>query len=257
MNNNYKDYDSELFKRGFKCDFSKFDLLPDLVSNGFIIIRNVLGDSQIKEYRKIFEDLYAKEGSLAGTELSQMVGIRRLANLINKSELFKQIYLNRILLTTVLFILQKPFKLGSLNGHDPLKGGGLQEFHSDWKYPFDGNNYVVNSIWMLDNFHINNGATRVIPKSHTIKQSIDELIENKLDDHPEQVFLEGRAGDLAIFNSHLWHGSYINKSGEKRRAYHCYFVARQFPQQTNQRRYLDEDVKSEMDPVSRYILDID
>ena len=29
MNNNYKDYDSELFKRGFKCDFSKFDLLPD------------------------------------------------------------------------------------------------------------------------------------------------------------------------------------------------------------------------------------
>ena len=72
MNNNYKDYDPELFERGFKCDFSKFDLLPDLVSNGFIIIRNVLGDNQIKEFRKIFEDIYAKEGPLAGTELPQM-----------------------------------------------------------------------------------------------------------------------------------------------------------------------------------------
>ena len=77
MNNNYKNYDTELFKRGFKCDFSKFDLLPELVSNGFIIIRNVLGYSQIKEFRKIFEDIYAKEG-LAGSELPQMVGIRRL-----------------------------------------------------------------------------------------------------------------------------------------------------------------------------------
>ena len=71
-NNNYKDYNTELFRRGFKCDFSKFDLLPDLVSNGFIIIRNVLGDSQIKEFRKIFEDIYAKEGPLVGTELPQM-----------------------------------------------------------------------------------------------------------------------------------------------------------------------------------------
>ena len=52
MNNNYKNYDTELFKRGFKCDFSKFDLLPDLVSNGFIIIKDVLCDSQIKEFRK-------------------------------------------------------------------------------------------------------------------------------------------------------------------------------------------------------------
>ena len=49
-NNNYKDYNAELFRRGFKCDFSKFDLLTDLVSHGFIIIRDVLGDSQIKEF---------------------------------------------------------------------------------------------------------------------------------------------------------------------------------------------------------------
>ena len=83
-NNNYKDYGAELFKRGFKCNFSKFDLLTNLVSNWFIIIRDVLGDSKIKGFRKIFEDIYAKEGSLAGTELPQMVGIRRLANLINK-----------------------------------------------------------------------------------------------------------------------------------------------------------------------------
>ena len=55
MNNNYKDYDPKLFKRGFKCDFSKMDLLPELASNGFIIVRNVLGDSQIKEFRKISE----------------------------------------------------------------------------------------------------------------------------------------------------------------------------------------------------------
>ena len=69
MYNNYKNYDAEFFKRGFICDFSKFDLLPDLVSNGFIIIRDVLGSSQIKEFRKIFEDIYAKEGLLAEIEL--------------------------------------------------------------------------------------------------------------------------------------------------------------------------------------------
>ena len=140
----------------------------------------------------------------------------------------------------------------------------------DVKFKGDDLNYViVNSIkrmiqsiiaiYSFNSFDITSNTS--VFNNNYIKGHIQNIpvwgIENKLDDHPEQVFLEGRAGDLAIFNSHLWHGSYINKSGEKRRAYHCYFVARQFPQQTNQKLYLDKDVKSKMDPVSKYILDID
>ena len=73
-----------------------------------------------------------------------------------------------MLLTTVYSVLQQPFKLSSLNGHEPEKCFGKQELHADWPKANDGSYYVVNSIWMLDDFSISNGATRVIPKSHKI-----------------------------------------------------------------------------------------
>ena len=179
-----------------------------------------------------------------------------MSNLVNKSKIFKYLYLNEILLTIVLLILKKPFKLSSLNGHDPLKGHGLQPLHPDWKHTYDGKNYVVNSIWMLDKFTIENGATRVIPESHTFKKNIDEVIKNKIEDNANQKFLEGNPGDLAIYNSHLWHGGYLNISGEKRRALHCYYVSRTHPQQTNQQKYLSESTINTLNILEKYILDV-
>ena len=63
-------------------------------------------------------------------------------------------------------------------------------------------------------------------------------MDDRLADHPEQVHLTGRAGSVTVFNGSLWHSSYRNHSSDPRRTLHCAFIAREHPQQTNQREYL-------------------
>ena len=59
------------------------------------------------------------------------------------------------------------FKLHSVNGRSAHPGHGLQALHTDWHEPVDPGDYqVCNSIWMLDAFTEENGATRVVPGSH-------------------------------------------------------------------------------------------
>ena len=169
-----------------------------------------------------------------------MEGVRRLADMVNKGSVFDAVYLQPELLTAVFHVLQRPFKLHSLNGHDPLPGSGLQILHADWGQPAEpcGPYHVVNSMWMLDDFTRVNGATRCVPGSHRIPGRITDHVADRLADHPDQVHLTGRAGSVAVFNGSLWHSSYVNRSDAPRRALHCAFIAREHPQQTNQREYL-------------------
>jgi hypothetical protein len=90
-----------------------------------------------------------------------MDGVRRINDLVNKGEAFEAIWRNPTLQALVASVLTEPFRLHSLNGHDPLPGRGHQALHADWRpaaFDSDGqqpqvtpeSGYgVVNSIWML------------------------------------------------------------------------------------------------------------
>ena len=57
---------------------------------------------------------------------------------------------------------------------------------------------------------------------------------------------------FSIFNGHLLHGCSINKTGKHRRAFHCYFVSRNQPQQTDQRKFIREDTEKRLPPLAKY-----
>ena len=60
------------------------------------------------------------------------------------------------------------FKLFSVNGVDRTPGQEAQGLHRDTLAgPEPERDFtVVNSAWMLDDFHEANGATRFVPQSH-------------------------------------------------------------------------------------------
>ena len=82
-------------------------------------------------------------------------------------------------------------------------------------------------------------------------------MDDRLADHPEQVHLTGRAGSVTVFNGSLWHSSYRNHSSDPRRTLHCAFIAREHPQQTNQREYLGPATAQRLSPLAHYILDVE
>ena len=251
--------DPKLLELGFSLQPLNPIQYRELDENGFTILKNVIDLVWLDRLRQVFEELVEQEGEEAGVEVGQMKGVRRLADLVNKGEIFDAVYLQPALLTAALHIFQRPFKLHSLNGHDPLTNDGLQALHADGGQPEtpEGPFRVVNSMWMLDDFTMENGATRVIPGSHRKLGKIDDYIEDRMVDHPEQVHLQASAGSVAVFNGSIWHGSYINRSDRLRRTLHCAFIAREFNQQTNQREYLRRETADRLSPLARYILDVD
>src|SRR5579859_1002077 len=88
----------------------------------------------------------------------------------------------------------------------PQPGAGLQALHAEGGPTGLGPYQVCNSIWLLDDFTEENGATRVVPGSHRRTVRVGDELPDPLAPHPEQVTLTAPAGTVIVFNSHLWHG---------------------------------------------------
>ena len=228
-----------------------------LDEQGFTILPGIIGAEWLAQLRQAFDDIYRTEGEDAGKEVAQVEGVRRLADLVNKGEMFDGIYQQPLLLAAVWHVLQRPFKLHSINGHDPLMGYGQQALHADWGGPRDaGVFHVVNSMWMLDDMTTDNGATRLVPGSQHNGASLAELLDDRTAPHPDEVRLTAPAGSVGVFNGSAWHSCTENRSGAPRRVLHGAFIAREHQQQTDQRAHLRPETDARLSPLGRYVLDV-
>jgi len=224
---------------------------------GYTVFHNVIDPEWLEEMRTTFERLMAEEGDRAGLEAGQHEGIRRLSDLVNKGSVFDQIYLHPILLAAAHHVIQRPFKIVSLNGHDPLPGSGQQRIHSDFGGTRgDGLGHQTNALWMLDDLTPENGPTRVVPGSHRWPEFPQEQMDNLMAPHPDEVYITGPAGSVGFFNGQIWHGGTANRSERTRRVYHCALTARENTQQTDQKEYLQPETEARLTPAARYILDV-
>lgn len=94
-------------------------------------------------------------------------------------------------------------------------GAAAQFIHKDEmvfeSFPFPPDYEVYcNSIWAVTDFTEENGATRVVPGSHTAEPQEYQ--------QSDTVPAEMKAGSVMIFSGKLWHGGGENKSNEVRRA---------------------------------------
>lgn len=239
------------------------DLLSDsertqLDEQGYLPLPGILNDEQVATMRGRFDELVAEEGEQAGTEVHQEGGTNRLSNLANKGACFEICFTHPKVLACMRHVLGADLRLSSLNGRAALPGHGLQGLHADWGEAVEpGDYYVCNSIWLLSDFSEHNGATRVVPGSNRSRQHPKDALEDATAPHPDQVVLEAPAGTVVIFNSHTWHGGTLNQSDAARYGLHSYYTRRDQRQQTDQRKYIQQDTYERISPAARTILDVD
>jgi ectoine hydroxylase-related dioxygenase (phytanoyl-CoA dioxygenase family) len=242
---------------GARDDTLTEDEKAALDHDGFLPLPGVLAPDQIAAINARLAALLREEGERAGTEVHQEAGTDRLSDLVNKDAIFEICFTHSRVLAGIAHVLRGDLKLSSLNSRAALPGEGLQALHADWSGPVaPGDYYVCNSIWLLDDFTAENGATRVVPGTHRSGQAPREALADPKAPHPQEIKLLAPAGTVVIFNSHVWHGGTLNTTDRPRRALHSYFCRRDQPQQLDQRKYIRPQTYERLSEAARYILDV-
>ncbi|WP_020529620.1 phytanoyl-CoA dioxygenase family protein [Flexithrix dorotheae] len=235
-----------------------------LDKNGYVGLGKLLTDEEVKNLNHRIDDLLNAEGERAGAELVESKYIRhpkedgadRLADLVNKGEVFDILYTHPKVLAGIEAVLGIDYKLSSLNYRAAKPGKGLQKLHVDWKNAVVNGTYkVCNTIWLLDDFTPDNGATRIVPGTHKSSKLPEEAMEDPMQPHPDQILIQAPAGSVFIFNSHVWHGGTTNQTNKDRRSIHSYFCAKDQPQQIDQKKYLTEETRRRIGLKGEKVLD--
>ncbi|MCC7264717.1 MAG: phytanoyl-CoA dioxygenase family protein [Candidatus Latescibacteria bacterium] len=235
-----------------------------LDEQGFVVLGGMFSPAQAAAFRRRTEELAAQEGEEAGKEAQQEKGVIRLADLINKDPIFEYCFTHARLLAAARRVLGPSFRVDSLNARFSLPGDGHQALHADWgsEDPAEweavrqGRYFGMNSLWLLDPFTPENGATRVVPGTHRSGGVPRDEMADLFAPHPRELLLLAPAGTVVAFNSHLWHGGTLNRTGDLRRVLHMAYVPRHRKQLTNQRQHLRPETSRRLTPQMKCLLDV-
>lgn len=230
-----------------------------LDTKGYVVLQDFLDPDTLKRVRDRVEELYELEGENAGSEFRKEPGSRRLANLIDKGEIFQELIVKPRILALVAHVLGEHFKLSSFNARSANPHSSeAQPLHCDaGALPDDKGYSVCNTIWLLDDFTPENGATRVIPGSQNWRRFPQDVMADPTQPHPAEELLLAPAGSVVVMNTHAWHGGTANRSEDHRRALHAFYCRSDMPQQQYQKKMLRPETQAALSPEVRKILALD
>jgi ectoine hydroxylase-related dioxygenase (phytanoyl-CoA dioxygenase family) len=192
--------------------------------DGYVLMTDVIETKLLDRLRDAFEAGCEKDGHAA---VARESGTRHVKDLVNRDPIFERVYTHPRVLAAVYHVLGDAFRVGQIGGRDPLPGFGQQGLHADWPGRSKGEPFrVVTTIWLLDDFTAENGATRVVPGTHHMLGQPPKSFTDPASRHPDQRIITARAGSVLVFNGHLWHSGTANKSRCSRRVVQCLFVGR-------------------------------
>ena len=223
--------------------------------NGYLPLEDILTQEQIANIIRRLDELAALEKEDAGKELHQEGGTIRVSNLVNKGAMFEVGFSHPRVLAAIRYVIGPRFKLSSLDCRMALPGQGHQAFHADWRSGVQpGDYYVCNSMWLLDDFTVENGATRVVPGSHRSGQHPKDVLKDATQKHAEEIQLIAPSGTVIIFNSHLWHAGGLNQTDSRRHGMLAYYCRRDQKQLTDQRKFIHPETHARLSEAQRFVL---
>jgi ectoine hydroxylase-related dioxygenase (phytanoyl-CoA dioxygenase family) len=225
--------------------------------SGIMVVEGLLADSELKEARErlygvqqAMIDSYGRERMVAAKE----VGILRIM-MKHDPYFIRFLELPQILSvvdatvspTAILHvqtgILLPPVAAGSSPDTFQFK------LHRDFPRYLNGFLGCIDVFLAIDEFSEQTGGTRVAPRSHQ-KEKIPT--EDELE--KQTVTVDAPAGSMIVFDSTLWHGSGINRSGKDRLAINHLFTRSFFKQQFDYSRLLGESFVESLKPRTQQLL---
>ena len=255
-----------LKKLGLYSEHNTVLSLPEkdkLDREGYLNLGQLLNEEQLVQMRRRYDIAIERDGNKPENIGTRGIGrlVDTVVGPINGDGLLDSIFLHPRLLAAVRHILGTHFKFIGSNYHCALPGYGHQGIHADFLWGVKGAPLVVNAVWLIDEFTAENGATRVVPKTHRSGvHPTGDLVRGEPRDLNKsvegEIKLTGAAGCCFVYNAHLWHGGTQNCTNKLRRAQHCFFGHSEIPSSTDVPYAIEKNVYSRMGQIERAILDI-
>jgi ectoine hydroxylase-related dioxygenase (phytanoyl-CoA dioxygenase family) len=200
------------------------DYFSALKKDGYVCIPDVLTKKECTNYKMLLDEVHEKYSPLyssnapAKHRLNFHEDEKIAYNIHNKHESF----LRFIDLPDIFELVEKYLQQGSYNNMDPVilrqltarspcYEKGYQQLHIDSRIP--GLRYPLMAVVtvMIDEFTLENGATRVVPESHKFDCYPKD---NQL--HPQEKVISGKPGSVCIMDGSTWHAGGQNKTQSTR-----------------------------------------
>lgn len=188
-------------------------LSADLARDGYVILERVVAEDQIERIRAALLELLPKHGGRNGFEGTQT---QRLYAVISKTLACNPLVEHPLVLGLLDRVLAPNYLLSQLQAINILPGESAQPLHyDDGFYPIARPRapFGAATIVAIDDFTEDNGATVVIPGSHTWGQR-----EPTAEECEQAVPVVMPKGSMVLFLGTLWHGGGANRSDNSRLA---------------------------------------
>jgi ectoine hydroxylase-related dioxygenase (phytanoyl-CoA dioxygenase family) len=166
------------------------------------------------------------------------------------------LYIHPPLLEASYQVIGQPFKLSTMHARTLHPNSQAQGLHVDF-IPNEGKFRLVGFIFMVDEFHHDNGATRFVPGSHKWSAIPNKLPPDALADYENQTRTAcGQAGSIIIFNGSVWHGHSANTTSAPRRSIQGAFIPRDGQAWIDIRSRMHSKTLARISPLAKYLLAI-
>jgi ectoine hydroxylase-related dioxygenase (phytanoyl-CoA dioxygenase family) len=205
--------------------------VEEVATRGYTVIERAIAPDLVAELKDELLRVEREHGF--GYRDTGFEGTRtvRVYNLLAYGPAFAKVPAHEHVLPIVECILDPGLQLSSLSAITLGPGQEAQPMHADTQLlplPRPHVPISVNAMWALSDFTEANGATRVVPGSHTRDHApvYGEAYDSLCAEMP--------AGSVMLFESQLWHAGGANRTSERRFAIACYYCAGWIRQQENQ-----------------------
>jgi ectoine hydroxylase-related dioxygenase (phytanoyl-CoA dioxygenase family) len=185
-------------------------IVDGLQRHGYVIVEDVLDGQSVAVVKAELDRIL--EATPTGRNEFEGYATKRIYRLFAKTRRLDELAIHPMLLGVLDRVLGH-YQLSAPTGIQIGPGEPEQILHRDdsiYPLPEPHPEVVLNTMWAIDDFTVENGATRFVPGSHRWE------VGRQPSAHDRVVQAEMPAGSMAFYTGSIWHGGGANRTDRPR-----------------------------------------
>ncbi len=190
-------------------------IIAQIDARGYSVIPAVITPEKADAARTVLETFLAAEA----TEATRAAKTQRVGRIAVKHPIFLELMTHPLILALWQRYLGEDVICSTWSANTVYPGHDKVNWHADFPYwsikpPWPTGNFAGQTLWLLDDFSVENGGTGVMPGSH--RKLVPPTAKNAWLDGAE--IMTGLRGSVVVIHGACWHTARPNESDKARSA---------------------------------------